>query len=249
MRFRVPEKRLQMNKSCNSVPFIAFSLRRLEASHHLIWLSWAQSYTQKSKSPEIFSTGRNSFQFPHTIKPQITFFLILAHGDRCVLPLLHFSLGTQRALLSPSPHSGLPVSDSFICLYQLLPRLLWTHLSPHTPTIMLIKGLPHVRPRQERVLPKIPLWKTLEMQHLFCGQRTKLPAISVNKNVACNSGKQCIMPTSRPSATAAAPKMEQPEGNSEWRKTGSWPQVAMIHIKGSISRSPVSCIFPDIEKH
>jgi len=78
----------------------------------------------------------------------ITFFLILAHGDRCVLPLLHFSLGTQRALLSPSPHSGLPVSDSFICLYQPLPRLLWTHLSPHTPTIMLIKGLPHVRPRQ-----------------------------------------------------------------------------------------------------
>ena len=37
------------------------------------------------------------------------------------------------------------------------------------------------------------------MQQLFCGQRTKLPATSVNKNVAYNPGKQCIMPTSRPS--------------------------------------------------
>ena len=55
------------------------------------------------------------------------------------------------------------------------------------------------------------------MQQLFCGQRTKLPATSINKNVAYNPGKQCIMPTSRPSATVAVPKMEQPEGNSEWR--------------------------------
>ena len=38
-------------------------------------------------------------------------------------------------------------------------------------------------------------------------------------------------------------------GDSGWRKAGSWYQVAEMHIKGMISVSPDSCIFPDTEKH
>ena len=32
-------------------------------------------------------------------------------------------------------------------------------------------------------------------------------------------------------------------------KMGLWPQIAEMHIKGMISVSPNSCIFPDTEKH
>ena len=37
--------------------------------------------------------------------------------------------------------------------------------------------------------------------------------------------------------------------DSGWRKAGSWSQVAEVRIKGMISVSTDSCIFPCIEKH
>ena len=40
-----------------------------------------------------------------------------------------------------------------------------------------------------------------------------------------------------------------PWGDSGCRKAGSWYQVAKMHIKGMISVSPDSCVFPDREKH
>ena len=47
--------------------------------------------------------------------------------------------------------------------------------------------------------------------------------------------------------TAATPYGE-PWGNSGWENTGYWPQLAEVHIKGMISVSPDSSIFPYIEK-
>ena len=37
-----------------------------------------------------------------------------------------------------------------------------------------------------------------------------------------------------------------PQGDSGWETTGCWPQIAEVHIKGKISVSPDSCIFPYI---
>ena len=40
-----------------------------------------------------------------------------------------------------------------------------------------------------------------------------------------------------------------PNGDQDVINTGYWPQIAETHIKGMISVSPDSCIFPYVEKH
>ena len=37
-------------------------------------------------------------------------------------------------------------------------------------------------------------------------------------------------------------------GDWEVRNTGCWPRRAEMHLKGMISMSPESCIFPYVEK-
>ena len=39
----------------------------------------------------------------------------------------------------------------------------------------------------------------------------------------------------------------EPGGNSGCENTGPWPRRAEVHVKGMISVSPDSCIFPDTE--
>ena len=86
------------------------------------------------------------------------------------------------------------------------------------------------------------------------------PAISVNKAetvigdcshhgwCACEpeetqEGKEDLSSISH--QTAATPYGE-PWG---YENTGCWPQIAEAHMKGMISMSPASCIFPYIEKY
>ena len=55
-----------------------------------------------------------------------------------------------------------------------------------------------------------------------------------------------ILPSN--SETAATPNND-PRGSTGWQNTRYWPQVTEVHIKGIISMSPDSCIFPFKEKH
>ena len=69
-----------------------------------------------------------------------------------------------------------------------------------------------------------------------CGWKMS-PAISVNKGCC---GHQAISLCGRPGLSTLR--------DSGWRRAGCWPQIAKAHIKGMISISPDSCIFPYIEK-
>ena len=51
------------------------------------------------------------------------------------------------------------------------------------------------------------------------------------KNVACPKSKQRML-------------TEHPAGDSGRREAAYWPGITEMHIKGRISMSPVSCIFP-----
>ena len=70
---------------------------------------------------------------------------------------------------------------------------------------------------------------------LFCQGRNfglKMPPDQYTRDVAAI----------KPSATTATPDA------APWGNSGYWAQVAEVHIKGMISVSPDSCIFPYIEK-
>ena len=45
------------------------------------------------------------------------------------------------------------------------------------------------------------------------------------------------------------PRTVSPEGTQDMSFSGYWPQIAEVHIKGTILVSPDSCIFLYIEKH
>ena len=63
-----------------------------------------------------------------------------------------------------------------------------------------------------------------------------------------NSGRrQMSCPLPSPQSLQPPPK-DAPWGDSGWQSTGYWPQIAEVRIKGMISGSPDSCIFPYIEK-
>ena len=65
------------------------------------------------------------------------------------------------------------------------------------------------------------------------------------KNIASHFSKQRMLQPS----SHQLPPMVHPEGNSGWRKTGYWPYIVKMPIKGMILISPDSCIFSYIEKH
>ena len=56
------------------------------------------------------------------------------------------------------------------------------------------------------------------------------------------------LPAVKPLVTIATPS-SVPWGDSGWEKTWYQPWIARVHIKGMITVSPDSCIFPYIEKH
>ena len=59
-------------------------------------------------------------------------------------------------------------------------------------------------------------------------------------------GAQEAKNTSHLVAITAATPYGEPWG---YENTGCWPQIAEAHMKGMISVSPASCIFPYIEKY
>ena len=66
------------------------------------------------------------------------------------------------------------------------------------------------------------------------------PAISVKKKKKKMSLSSAI--------AALLPELVSPEETQDV-KTEYWPQLAEVPIKGRISVSPDSCMFPDIEKY
>ena len=82
------------------------------------------------------------------------------------------------------------------------------------------------------------------------------PAISVNKDVTVISELMSLEGTQKEkSACHLAATRLQPllmvsrKEAQDVKSTEYWPQIAETHIKGIISVSPDSCIFPYIEKH
>ena len=81
------------------------------------------------------------------------------------------------------------------------------------------------------------------------------------KNIACHISKQRMLQPSSHHVTAIP--MLSPEGPQDRNimpiiirhcsqphpPQPHWPQIAEVHIKGMISVSPDSCIFPYTEKH
>ena len=91
-----------------------------------------------------------------------------------------------------------------------------------------------------------------------CGVRNGVfPAISVNNNLTDISNYSPPTWASEPEETlegkeyqpssshqTAATPYSESWGNSGCENTRYWPQIAEVHIKGMISVSPDSCIFP-----
>ena len=68
-------------------------------------------------------------------------------------------------------------------------------------------------------------------------------------NVACHISKQRMSQSSAIAAIRLRQRWAgEPWGKSGCENTGYWPQRAEVHIKGMISVSLDSCLFPYIEK-
>ena len=77
----------------------------------------------------------------------------------------------------------------------------------------------------------------------LCGQKENVVCYFRKQRVLRHQASSCCSPT----PTALLPSSVYPEGSLGWRKTGYWPQMVTMAIKGTISMSPNSCIFPYIE--
>ena len=55
------------------------------------------------------------------------------------------------------------------------------------------------------------------------------------------------LPAAKTLASVATPN-SVPRGDPGWERRGYWPWVAKVHIRGMISMSPVSSIFPYTDK-
>ena len=80
-------------------------------------------------------------------------------------------------------------------------------------------------------------------------QASVKPALQIRiseprKNNACYLTAVELLPQA-----ATTPYGEQGTKNMSNQTAGCWPQIAEMHVKGMISVSPDSCIFPYIEKH
>ena len=108
---------------------------------------------------------------------------------------------------------------------------------------------------KDQVLLLLLLWQAGSLPLAPPGKPLKW-SISCHINKQGCQSHQLFRPSRRDFLSLEGTQKEQrlgsndDQGTKDVKKqiTGFWPQIAEIHMKGMISVSPDSCIFPDIEK-